>query len=102
MALESQPNGPNGIAVERRVLGPPPFLIVAGSPEQYWVGVRTFIPQSEGAAVRLLLVDRWKTEARSGEGSSIQEVRMASRRGKGRRKVGRKKRRMRSRIRHRK
>lgn len=29
-------------------LGPPPFLNVAGSPERYWVGVRTLVPDPSG------------------------------------------------------
>ncbi|MEO7649611.1 MAG: hypothetical protein ABIZ80_04030, partial [Bryobacteraceae bacterium] len=29
--------------------GPPPFLIVAGTPERYWVGVRTQVPDPPGS-----------------------------------------------------
>jgi two-component system sensor histidine kinase CpxA len=33
-----------------RTPGPPPFLIAAGEPQQYWVGVRTFLPESGAPA----------------------------------------------------
>ena len=35
--------------VPRFPLRAPPFLMVAGSPEQYWVGVRMLLPQQSGA-----------------------------------------------------
>ena len=37
----------------RSSLGPPPFLIAAGAPEQYWVGVRTYLPQPDNPSARV-------------------------------------------------
>jgi len=39
-----------GLPVPDRTVrrGPPPFLIVAGEPEQYWIGVRVVVPDASG------------------------------------------------------
>jgi len=35
-------------------LGPPPFLIEAGDPRRYWIGVRTLLPDSQRATLLLV------------------------------------------------
>lgn len=42
-----------------RVTGPPPFLIVAGEPEQYWIGVRILLPDKSRATVLLVSPNLW-------------------------------------------